>query len=204
MTITFYHATTDLNFTGLFVTKGTAFVSRDINAAKDALTNKIGSSGCGSIVVSNIPKDLAEILIKNERPYDGFYPYNIKGSSEIPLRTEEEQEIFNRYIAMQYSIWHLIFLWYYYFIGDFMKIYYIHEATNNCHSMFEGTAEQFSVKFGGGANNEESISKYVSDNGLKMVVFNDVPDDYYEKQTFYNLKGIIIGYTLFMSMKIGY
>jgi len=85
-----------------------------------------------------------------------------------------------------------------------MKIYYIHSANNNCHSMFEGTAEQFSAKFGGGANNEESISKYVSDNNLKLVVFNDVPDDYYEKQNFYNLKGIIIGYTLFMSMKIGY
>ena len=99
MTVTFYHATTDINFTGLSISKGTAFISRDINAAKDVLINKIGSDGSGSIVISNIPKDLAELLIKNERSYDGFYPYNIKGSTEIPLRTQEEQELFNSYIS---------------------------------------------------------------------------------------------------------
>jgi len=95
---TFYHATTDKDFDGLSHSRGTAFISRDINAAKDALKNKY-NVGEGKIIVSKVPVDLAQVLIKNERSYNGFYPYEIKGSSEIPVRTPEEHDLFNSFIV---------------------------------------------------------------------------------------------------------
>lgn len=93
-----YHATSEKDFSGFIHSRGTAFVSRDINVAIDVLKNKLNVSSC-KIIKSVIPLELAESLLKNEREYFGFFPYNLN-STEIVLRTKEEQEIFNTYLEL--------------------------------------------------------------------------------------------------------
>ena len=86
-----------------------------------------------------------------------------------------------------------------------MKIYYIYyDLKDPTHRIFEGTSEQFTEQFSGGSNNEESILEFVAKEGWFLKVFNDVPDDYYTNEVYYNRKGICIGYTLYNSFKIGY
>lgn len=86
---------------GLATDQGTTFVSRDINAARDAIgpsrPDYPGSDP--GIVESRISRSVFdEHLAPNERPYGGFYPYPLN-STEIPLRTPQQIEIFNRYIV---------------------------------------------------------------------------------------------------------
>jgi hypothetical protein len=76
-------------------------VSSDRAAAADAIgPNRVGYPGSDpGIIESQIPKDLFDQhLAPNQRPYGGFYPYPLN-STEIPLRTPGQIDIFNRYIV---------------------------------------------------------------------------------------------------------
>jgi RHS repeat-associated protein len=85
---------------GFNAKQGTVFVSRDIAAAKDALVNHPDAiAGAGTLIESQIPiLQFQAVLRPLERPYGGFYPYNIN-STEIPLRTEEQIKLYNQYIV---------------------------------------------------------------------------------------------------------
>ena len=85
---------------GLSTARGTTYVTRDIAAARDALANHYEAvRGLGSVVESRVPQSLFESMLAHlERPYQGFHPYRLS-SSEIPLRTAEQIELFNRFIV---------------------------------------------------------------------------------------------------------
>jgi hypothetical protein len=85
---------------GLDPARGATFVSRDIAAAQDALSNHPGAiPGQGMIIESRIPAgDFALHLEPLERPYSGFYPYEID-STEITLRTQVHFDLFNKNIV---------------------------------------------------------------------------------------------------------
>ena len=74
---------------GLAKDRGTTFVSRDIDAARDAIgPSRPGNPGSDpGIVESRIPRNIFDKhLAQNERSYGGFYPYPLN-STKIPLRT---------------------------------------------------------------------------------------------------------------------
>ena len=76
------------------------FVSRDIAAAQDALLNHPSAvRGLGQIIESRIPvSEFNRLLAPFERAYSGFYPYALQ-STEIPLRSAEQIELFNKFIV---------------------------------------------------------------------------------------------------------
>jgi hypothetical protein len=87
---------------GLDPTRLPAVITRDINAAADAIdprkrVDPIDTSNSG-IISSRIPEQLfMQHFAPYERPYQGFYPYTLR-STEIPLRTPLQVTIFNTYI----------------------------------------------------------------------------------------------------------
>ncbi len=85
---------------GLNPARTPTFVSRDFAAAQDALTNHFDAvPGQGTIIESRIPaSQFQSTLAPLERPYTGFYPYELQ-STEILLRTPEHFELFNQYIC---------------------------------------------------------------------------------------------------------
>ena len=85
---------------GLDASRGTTFVSRDPLASADAIGPKRPEfpGRDPGVVESRIPQaEFDRVLAANERPYRGFYPYTLD-STEIPLRSAEQIELFNRYI----------------------------------------------------------------------------------------------------------
>lgn len=76
------------------------FVSRDLGAAKDALMKHPDAiPGRGTIIESRIPSsEFNSLMAPLERPYRGFFPYNLN-STEITLRAAPEIQLFNRYIV---------------------------------------------------------------------------------------------------------
>jgi hypothetical protein len=104
-TVSVFHGSLDeatsIQANGLATDQGTTFVSRDIAAAQDAIgPSRIGYPGSDpGIIESQVPRSVfEENLLPNERPYQGFYPYPLD-STEIPLRTPEQIQIFNDYIV---------------------------------------------------------------------------------------------------------
>jgi RHS repeat-associated protein len=85
---------------GLEPTRAPTFVSRDLAAAQDALVNHPDAvPGMGTIIESRIPESqFNAVLAPLERPYSGFYPYELQ-STEITLRTPEQINLFNQYIS---------------------------------------------------------------------------------------------------------
>jgi RHS repeat-associated protein len=86
---------------GLDSSRGATFVSRDVEAARDAIgPNNVQFPGRDpGIIESRIPRsDFERVLATNERPYQGFFPYELD-SSEIVLREQEAFDLFNRYIV---------------------------------------------------------------------------------------------------------
>jgi len=83
---------------GLDPSRAPTFVSRDLAAARNALTNHPDAvPGAGMMIESRIPVSQFEaVLASLERPYGGFYPYGLS-STEITLRTLQHIELFNRY-----------------------------------------------------------------------------------------------------------
>jgi len=75
------------------------FVSRDIAAAQDTLLNHPDAiRGAGMIIESRIPaSEFQRQFAPFERSYSGFFPYGIQ-STEIPLRTPLQIQLFNEYI----------------------------------------------------------------------------------------------------------
>jgi len=89
--------------------------------------------------------------------------------------------------------------------GEAMKIYYIYSNLKDpTHIVFEGTAKQLHEELGFVFFNDYSLREFVKSNGWHMSIFSDVPTDYYENERNYNHKGIVVGYTMFNSRKIGY
>ena len=104
-TISVFHGSlnnaSEIRAGGLVTDEGTAFVSRDVNAARDAVgPNRPNYPGSDpGIVESRIPRSIFdEHFAPNERPYSGFYPYQLN-STEIPLRAPEQIKLFNDYIV---------------------------------------------------------------------------------------------------------
>lgn len=89
---------------GFDPSRGTAFVSRDFDAARNAIgpSRYEVSQGLArdpGLIESRIPiADFNRVLSPLERPYGGFFGSNLN-SSEIPLRTQEAIELFNRNIV---------------------------------------------------------------------------------------------------------
>jgi hypothetical protein len=103
-TVSVYHASVNNAPTilqkGLDPTKVPTFVSRDIAAAQDALDKHLDVvEELSGIIESRIPvSQFQSVLAPLERPYSGFYPYELQ-STEITLRTAEHVELFNQYIC---------------------------------------------------------------------------------------------------------
>jgi RHS repeat-associated protein len=86
---------------GLQPSRGTAFVSRDIGAANDALLHHPEAMpGKGMIVESRIPESQfnATLAPLERGGYHGFYPYNLN-TTEITLREPAHFEVFNQNIV---------------------------------------------------------------------------------------------------------
>jgi RHS repeat-associated protein len=85
---------------GLDAARAPTFVSRDIAAAQDVLANHPDAvPGLGQIIESRIPaSQFNRLLAPFERPYGGFYPYGLQ-STEIPLRSVEQIELFNQFMV---------------------------------------------------------------------------------------------------------
>jgi len=86
---------------GLEASRGSTMVSRDIEAARDAIgPNHVAYPGRDpGIIESRIPAaEFNRVLLRAEREYHGFYPYELE-STEIVLRTQEAFDLFNRYIV---------------------------------------------------------------------------------------------------------
>jgi len=92
--------------------KGMTYASRDINAARDTLTNhstvRLGGSykngvwrlyepGNSGIVVSRVPTSLVGNLGK-EVPYGGWYSLGKLASTEIKM-TSEGVQVFNKFMV---------------------------------------------------------------------------------------------------------
>ena len=86
---------------GFDVTRLGVNVSRDIAAAQDAINPLVRTAEdvtAGIIVESRIPSSLFNSMLSAERPYNGFFPNNIK-STEILLDTVEAIQLFNRFLV---------------------------------------------------------------------------------------------------------
>jgi hypothetical protein len=103
-TVSVFHGSIDNGPTilrsGLDPARAPTFVSRDLAAARNALTHHPNATpGLGTIIESRIPAEKFEqLLAPVERPYSGFYPYGLN-SSEITLRTPEQIQLFNNHIV---------------------------------------------------------------------------------------------------------
>jgi len=94
---------TNISTNGLDISRGTAFVSRDINAASNAISPlrydvSQGLAGDLGIIESRIPgSDFQQFFAPFERPYSGFG--GGINSTEIPLRTPGQIELFNKHMV---------------------------------------------------------------------------------------------------------
>lgn len=88
---------------GLRLDNGTQYVSRDINAARDAINPNRPEylvAADPGVVESKVPKDqFNALMLPAERPYRGFYPYRIGNSTEILLKTSIQIQLFNNHIV---------------------------------------------------------------------------------------------------------
>jgi RHS repeat-associated protein len=104
-TVSVYHGSFNagsVRHHGLRLDDGTMFVSRDINASLDAIgphRSDIQNASDPGVITSEIPElQFNALMLPFERSYNGFYPYLIK-STEIPLRSTIQIELFNRHIV---------------------------------------------------------------------------------------------------------
>ena len=105
-TVSVFHGSindaTAIRANGLSAQRGTAFVSRDLKAAQDAIGKARyevdqGAARDIGIIESRIPRaDFDRCLAPVERSYSGFQGAELR-SSEIPLRTPDLIDLFNRY-----------------------------------------------------------------------------------------------------------
>jgi hypothetical protein len=85
--------------------------SRDIRVAQDAISDRrlaveglSPSEADRGIIPSKIPQPVfEEVLQPYEKPYGGFYPYTITGSTEILLKYDFMKATFNQYIVRSAS-----------------------------------------------------------------------------------------------------
>jgi len=89
---------------GLDASRGTAYVSRDIDASRNAIGFERYEVSQGlakdpGIIESRIPlDDFNRVIQPFERPYGGFHGANLN-SSEITLRSQESIDLFNKFIV---------------------------------------------------------------------------------------------------------
>jgi len=75
------------------------WASRDRRAAEDAIDpvarGRVGRDP--GIIESRLPRDVFDDVFGSaERDYGGFFPYSLRGSSEIVMRSRQQVEAFNR------------------------------------------------------------------------------------------------------------
>lgn len=85
---------------GLDPARTPTWVSRDIRAARDAISpQRVDAQRDPGIIESRIPRaEYEKVLAPSERPYSGFEG-RLGPTSEIVLRTQEQIALFNKYIV---------------------------------------------------------------------------------------------------------